>query len=232
MPRTESDPRRRIDDSRRRRHSGAACWHVRKTRLGRNTGSPRSCRSRQGNRVRSCRRRRLRRPRRGRSHSGCRHGLAQVGGSRVGTRRCSRLLRYGSRLRSLLQTGHRQTRSWLRTGRRRILRTAKQRTRCRADRLAEDAPTLRKVKVGLGRDLLAFRIGRPHQVIRVGLLGQGGVDEVLRLVKLQLGQDGDQAATEHGRDLREEREELLVGGVLQRILKAGREHRSTTRGIL
>ena len=41
--------------------------------------NPRSCRSRQGNRVRSCRRRRLRRPR-GRSHSGCRHGLAQVGG--------------------------------------------------------------------------------------------------------------------------------------------------------
>ena len=159
----------------------------------------------------------LRRPRRGRSHSGCRHGLAQVGGSRVGARRC---------------TGHRQTRSWLRTGRRRILRTAKQRTRCRADRLAEDAPTLRRGGVGLGRDLLAFRIGRPHQVIRVGLLGQGGVDEVLRLVGLQLGQDGDQAATEHGRDLRKEREELLVGGVLQRVLKAGREHRSTTRGIL
>ena len=45
MPRTESDPRRRIDDSRRRRHSRAACWHVRKARLGRpqlqeQTGEP------------------------------------------------------------------------------------------------------------------------------------------------------------------------------------------------
>ena len=75
-----------------------------------------------------------------------------------------------------------------------------------------------------------LRVGRPEQVVWIRLLGQDRVDVALHLVGLQLGQDGDEAAAERGRDLREEREELFIGahGVLQRVLEAGREHSSTT----
>ena len=45
---------------------------------------------------------------------------------------------------------------------------------------------------------------------------------------LQLGQDVDKPATECGRKLREEVVELLVGRVLEGILKARRKHGSGT----
>ena len=89
----------------------------------------------------------------------------------------------------------------------------------------ENAPTLRQSR---DRGWRSVRVGRPDQVVQVRLLRQDGVDVVLRLARLQLGQDGDEAPTERGRNLREEGEELLICGVLQSVLEAGREHRSTT----
>ena len=78
MSRTEADSRTEVSRLRRRRHSGTACWHARKHRLGK-PRAPRSRRGRRRDRIRSHRRRRLRRLRRSRYDTCGQGGLLQVG---------------------------------------------------------------------------------------------------------------------------------------------------------